>query len=263
MGVASLDIAATGMQAQQMSVDVTSNNLANANTTGYKLQIAQFQDLLYQDYRRVGSNSSDNSTKVPSGIQIGLGAKIAAISRNVLQGTLQATQGPLDLAIQGKGYFQVTLPDGSIAYTRDGAFQLSPDGIIVTADGFQLQPAITIPPNATSVSINQSGQVSVTIQGQADPQILGQFQTAAFINPPGLLAQGNNLFLETSASGTPQLGTPGADGFGTLIQGFLENSNVNPITELTNLIKYQRVYEMCSTIVTKTDQMLQALNQAV
>jgi len=257
-----LNIAATGMQAQQMFVDVSSNNLANINTTAYKLQIPLFQDLLYQDRRRVGTNSSDNSTRVPSGIQMGLGVKLAAISRNVLQGTLQATQGPLDIAVQGKGYFQVTQPDGSIAYTRDGSFQLSPDGIIVTADGFQLQPAITIPPNATSISINQSGEVSVTIQGQADPQILGQFQTASFINPPGLLAIGANLFIESSASGTPQLGTPGADGFGTLSQGFLESSNVNPITELTNLIKAQRVYEMNSTAVTKQDQMLQSLHQA-
>jgi flagellar basal-body rod protein FlgG len=262
MSTPSLDIAATGMQAQQMFVDVTSNNLANVNTTAYKLQVPLFQDLLYQDLHRVGSNSSDNGTKVPSGIQVGLGVKLAAISRNVLQGTLQATQGPLDLSVQGKGYFQITLPDGSIAYTRDGAFQLSPDGIIVTADGFQVQPAITIPPDATSISINQSGQVSVTIQGQADPQILGQFQTASFINPPGLLAKGSNLFLETSASGTPQLGTPGADGFGTLSQGFLESSNVNPITELTNLIKAQRVYEMNSTVVTKTDQMLSTIHQA-
>lgn len=263
MGVASLDIAATGMQAQQLFVDVTSNNLANANTTAYKLQVPQFQDLLYQDRRRVGTQSSDNATRVPAGIHLGLGSRLSSISRNVLQGTLQATQGPLDLAIQGKGYFQVTLPDGTIAYTRDGSIQLSPDGIMVTQDGYQFQPAITIPPNATSISINQSGQVSVTIQGQAEPSILGQFQTAAFINPPGLLAQGNNLFLESSASGTPQLGTPGADGFGTLIQGFLENSNVNPITELTNLIKAQRVYEMNSKIVTATDQMMQALNQSV
>jgi flagellar basal-body rod protein FlgG len=257
----SLATAATGMQAQQSYIDVISNNLANANTTAYKLQVPQFQDLLYQDRRRVGSNSSDN-TKVPSGIQLGLGTRLASISRNVLQGTLQATQGPLDLAVQGKGYFQVTLPDGTIAYTRDGAFQLSPDGIIVTADGYQLQPAITIPPNTTSISISQVGQVSVTIQGQAEPTTLGQFQTASFINPPGLLAQGNNLFLESAASGTPQLGTPGADGFGTMIQGFLENSNVNPITELTNMIKAQRVYEMNSKVITKSDEMLQALNQA-
>jgi len=257
-----LNIAASGMQAQQMFVDVSSNNLANINTTAYKLQVPLFQDLLYQDLRRVGAKSSDNATIVPSGIQKGLGAKLAAISRNVLQGTLQATQGPLDIAVQGKGYFQVTQPDGSIAYTRDGSFQLSPDGIIVTADGFPIQPAITIPPNATSISINQSGEVSVTIQGQADPQILGQFQTASFINPPGLLAMGSNLFLESSASGTPQLGTPGADGFGTLSQGFLESSNVNPITELTNLIKAQRVYEMCSTAITKQDQMLQTAHQA-
>lgn len=258
-----LDIAASGMQSQQLFVDVTSQNLANVNTTAYKMQRPEFQDLLYQNLRRVGTNSSDNSTIVPSGIQIGLGVKLAAVTRNTNQGPLQPTENPLDIAVQGKGYFQITQPDGTIAYTRDGAFQLSPDGIIVTADGFQLQPSITIPQNATSISINQSGEVSVTIQGQTDPQILGQIQTAAFINPPGLQAIGNNLFLETSASGTPLLGTPGLDGFGTMAQGFLESSNINPITELTNLIKAQRVYEMNSTIVTKSDQMLQSLNQSV
>lgn len=259
----SLDIASSGMQAQQLFVDVTSQNLANINTTAYKLQRPEFQDLLYQDLRRVGANSSDNSTIVPSGVQIGLGVKLAAIARNVNQGVTQPTEGPLDVAIQGKGYFQITLPDGTLAYTRDGAFQLSPDGIIVTADGYQLQPSITIPQNATSISVNQSGQVSVTIQGQTTPQILGQIQNAGFINPPGLQAIGNNLFLETAASGTPLLGTPGQDGFGTTLQGFLETSNVNPVTELTNLIRAQRVYEMNSTVVTKSDQMLQALTQSV
>jgi flagellar basal-body rod protein FlgG len=259
----SLDVAATGMQAQQLYVDVTSQNLANINTTAFKLQRPEFQDLLYQSLRRVGANSSDNSTITPSGVSIGLGVKLASIARNTNQGTMQPTENPLDLAIQGRGYFQITLPDGSIAYTRDGAFQLSPDGIMVTGDGYLVQPNINIPPNATSVSINQSGQVSVTIQGSTTPQIVGQLQTSSFINSPGLEAIGNNLFLETSASGTPLLGTPGLDGFGTLLQGFLESSNVNPVTELTNLIKAQRVYEMNSKVVSKSDEMLQALNQSV
>ncbi len=259
----SLDIAATGMQAQQLYVDVTSQNLANINTTAYKLQRPEFQDLLYENERRVGANSSDNGTIVPTGIQIGLGVKTGAIYRNTEQGTMQNTSNPLDIAIQGKGFFQITQPDGTISYTRAGTFQLSPDGTLVTADGFQVEPAITIPQNATAISINQSGEVSVTIQGQITAQVVGQLQTVNFINEAGLQAAGNNLYFETAASGTPILGTPGADGFGTILQGFLESSNVNPVTELTNLIKAQRVYEMNSKIVSKTDEMLQALNQSV
>lgn len=259
----SLDIAATGMQAQQLYVDVTSQNLANVNTTAYKLQRPEFQDLLYQSERRVGTNSSDNGTIVPTGIQIGLGVKTGAIYRNTSQGTMQNTSNSLDTAVQGRGMFQITLPDGTLAYTRDGAFQLSPDGELVTADGFPLEPAITIPQDAISISINQSGEVSVSLQGQTAPQIVGQIQTVVFVNSPGLEASGNNLYLETAASGTPILGTPGADGFGTILQGFLESSNVNPVTELTNLIKAQRVYEMNSKIVSKSDEMLQSLNQSV
>lgn len=259
----SLDIAATGMQAQQLYVDVTSDNLANINTTAYKMQRAEFQDLLYQNLRRVGANSSDSGTIVPTGIQIGLGVKLAAIYRSVGQGTMQTTENPLDLAVQGKGLFQITLPDGTLAYTRDGSFQLSPDGIIVTADGYQVEPAITIPPDATSVSINPSGEVSVTLQGQIDPTVVGQIQTVSFINEPGLQAIGNNLFVETTASGAPTIGTPNADGLGSILQGVLESSNVNPITELTNLIKAQRVYELNSQVISKSDEMLQSLNQSV
>jgi flagellar basal-body rod protein FlgG len=258
-----LDIAATGMQAQQLFVDVTSQNLANINTTAYKLQRPEFQDLLYQNQRNVGANSSDNGTIVPTGIQIGLGVKTAAIYRNTMQGTLQPTQNTFDVALQGRGYFQITQPDGTIAYTRDGTFQLSPDGQLVTADGFPIEPAITIPQDALSVSINQSGEVSVTLQAQPAPQIVGQIQTVNFINEAGLQAVGNNLFLETAASGSPLLGTPGLDGFGTLLQGFLESSNVNPVTELTNLIKAQRVYEMNSRVISKADEMLQSLTQSV
>ncbi len=263
MGQRSLDIAATGMQAQQTYVDVTSQNLANINTTAYKLQRPEFSDLLYQNQRAVGSNSSDNGTIVPTGIQLGTGVRLVAIDRNMSQGTLQQTSAPLDMAIQGRGFFQVTLPDGSTAYTRAGGFQVGPDGSIVTADGFQLTPTITIPQNATSISIDQSGEVSATIPLQTTPQILGQIQTVNFINEAGLQAGGNNLFTETAASASPIIGTPGLDGFGTLIQGFLETSNVNPVTELTNLIKAQRVYEMNAKVVTASDQMLQALNQSV
>jgi flagellar basal-body rod protein FlgG len=259
----SLDIAASGMQAQQTYVDVTSQNLANINTTAYKLQRPEFADLLYQNERSVGTNSSDNGTIVPTGIQIGLGVRLSAIDRNTSQGTLTQTSGPLDLAIQGKGFFQVTLPDGTLAYTRAGSFQIGPDGSIVTNDGYQITPTITLPQNATTITVDQSGEVSATIPGQTSPQILGQLQTVNFINEPGLQARGNNLFTETAASASPIIGTPGLDGFGTIIEGFLESSNVNPVTELTDLIKAQRVYEMNSKVVTKTDEMLQSLNQSV
>lgn len=259
----SLDVAASGMQAQQLYVDVTSQNLANINTTAYKLQRPEFEDLLYQNQRAVGTNSSDNGTIVPTGIQIGLGVRLAAIARNTTQGTLTQTSAPLDVALQGRGYFQITLPSGETAYSRAGSFQISPDGTIVTQDGFSITPTITIPNNATAVTINQSGEVSATIPNQPTPQLLGQIQTVNFINEPGLQATGNNLFLETAASGSPISGTPGLDGFGTILQGFLESSNVNPVTELTNLIKAQRVYEMNSKVVTKSDEMLQSLNQSV
>jgi len=259
----SLNIAATGMQAQQLYVDVTSQNLANINTTAYKLQRPEFQDLLYQDVRPAGVNSSDSGTVVPTGIQIGLGVKTAAIYRNNNQGTPQPTENSLDLAIQGKGFFQITLPSGEIAYTRGGVFQLNADGQIVTSDGYALEPAITINQTATSISINQSGEVYAQLPGQTDPALQGQIQTVTFINPSGLSAQGNNLYLETAASGAPVIGTPGLEGVGTLLQGFLESSNVNPVTELTNLIKAQRVYEMNSRVVSKSDEMLQSLNQSV
>lgn len=258
-----LDIAATGMQAQQLYVDVTSQNLANINTTAYKLQRPEFQDLLYQNDKRVGTNSADSGTIVPAGIQIGLGVKTGAIYRNTNQGTMQNTTNTLDLAIQGKGYFQVTLPSGELAYTRAGALQLSPNGVIVTADGNQVEPAITIPATATAVTINASGEVFATIPNQIAPQNLGQFQTASFINEAGLQAIGGNMYMETTASGSPVTGTPGANGYGTMLQGYLESSNVSPVTELTNLIKAQRVYEMNTKVVSKTDEMLQNLNQNI
>jgi flagellar basal-body rod protein FlgG len=259
----SLNIAATGMQAQQLYVDVTSQNLANINTTAYKLQRPEFQDLLYQDMRSAGIRSSDAGTILPTGIQVGLGVKTGAITRNTTQGTLQSTGGPLDMAIQGRGFFQITLPTGEIAYTRAGSFQVSQDGNLETIDGFLLLPNITVPQNATAVSVNQSGEVFATIPNQVDPQNLGQLQLVNFINEAGMKPIGNNSFLETTASGAPVVGVPGLDGFGTILQGFLENSNVNPVSELTNLIKAQRVYEMSSKVVTKSDEMLQSLNQSV
>ena len=200
---------------------------------------------------------------VPEGAHIGLGVKTAAIYRSFKQGTMQNTANPLDLSIQGRGFFQITQPDGTIAYTRSGAFQVSADGELVTADGFLIEPAITVPNNATEISVNQSGQVFATIPGQIDPSNLGQLQIANFINEAGLQAIGNNSYLETTASGAPVIGNPDTDEFGSILQGFLENSNVDPVTELTNLIKAQRVYEMISKAITKSDDMLQSLTQSV
>lgn len=257
-----LDIAATGMQAQQLFVDVTSQNLANINTTGYKMERPEFEDLIYQKLQRVGVNSSDAGTIIPAGVQIGLGVKTAAIYRNNSQGPVQSTDNTLDLAIQGRGYFQIELPSGEIAYTRAGVFQLSDTGEIVTNDGYTVSPAITIPQGAESVSINASGEVFVNLQGQIDPQNLGQLQLATFLNEVGMDPKGNNLFMETPASGSPILGIAGQEGVGTILQGFLESSNVNPISELTNLIRAQRAYEMNSKIISKQDEMLQNLNQS-
>lgn len=259
----SLNIAATGLAAQQLNVDTISHNLANMTTTGYKAERAEFQDLLYQDLKRVGVNSTDQGTILPTGIQIGLGVRAAAISRDTGQGTMQATENPLDLAINGRGYFQVELPDGTLAYTRDAALKISRDGIIVSRQGFTIQPAITIPDNAESISINESGEVAVMIEGQVDPQLLGQFELASFINPNGLQSIGDNMVLETPASGAPLLNNPGQDSMGVILQGYLENSNVNPVAEITELIVAQRAYEMNTKVLTAADQMLQSLNQSV
>ena len=256
----SLDIASTGMQAQQTSVEVISNNIANMTTTGFKRQRPEFQDLIYQNLRRVGSNSSDSGSIVPSGAQVGLGVKTAAIYRINEQGNLQQTSNVLDLAIQGNGYFQVTLPSGETAYTRDGTFGLAPDGTIVSADGFVVAPGVQIPSNATNVTINTSGQVQATIEGQTAPQTVGQLQLAVFANPAGLDSQGDNLFLQTSASGNPVTGNPAAPGFGSVMQGFIETSNVNVVSEITNLITAQRAYEMNSKVITTSDDMLNTLS---
>jgi flagellar basal-body rod protein FlgG len=255
----SLDIAGTGMQAQQTNVEVISNNIANMTTTGFKRERAEFQDLIYQNLRRVGSNSSDTGTIVPSGAQLGLGVKTAAIYRINEQGNLQQTSNTLDMAIQGNGFFQVTMPDGETAYTRDGTFSLSPDGTIVTADGYTVQPGLAIPTAATSVSINTSGQLQVTLQGQTAPTTVGQLQLASFPNDAGLSAQGDNLFLQTAASGAPVAGNPATTGFGTVMQGFIETSNVNVVTEITNLITAQRAYEMNSKVITSSDEMMSTL----
>lgn len=255
-----LDIASTGMQAQQTNVEVISNNLANMTTTGFKRQRAEFQDLIYQNLRRVGSNSSDSGSIVPSGAQVGLGVKTAAIYRINEQGNLQQTSNTLDMAIQGNGYFQVTLPSGDTAYTRDGTFGLAPDGTIVTADGYIVQPGIQIPNNATNVTINTAGQVQATIAGQTAPQTVGQLQLATFPNPAGLDSQGSNLFLQSAASGNPVTGNPASPGYGSVMQGFIETSNVNVVTEVTNLITAQRSYEMNSRVITASDEMLSTLS---
>ena len=255
----SLDIAGTGMQAQQTNVEVISNNIANMTTTGFKRRRAEFQDLMYQNLRRVGSSSSESGSVLPSGAQVGLGVKTAAIYRINEQGNLQQTSNSLDMAVQGNGYFQVTMPSGETAYTRDGTFGLGADGTIVTADGFVVQPGLQIPAAATSVTVNTAGQVQVTIAGQTAPQTIGQLQLAVFPNEVGLDAQGDNLFLQTAASGAPVTGNPRSAGFGSVMQGFTETSNVNVVTEITNLITAQRAYEMNSRVITTSNDMLSTL----
>ncbi len=255
-----LDIAATGMQAQQLNVEVISNNIANLNTTGFKRQRAEFQDLLYQDIRRPGDNSSDQNTIVPVGVQIGIGVKTAAVYRINQQGNLSQTQNPLDLAIQGQGYFQVQLPNGQTAYTRAGSLQLNASRQIVTADGYLLLPNITIPQGTTSITVDASGEVLASVAGQTAPQNVGQITLAVFPNPAGLVATGQNLLNQTQASGTPQVQNPGLNETGVLQQGFLETSNVDIVTEITNLITAQRAYEMNSKVIQTADQMQQTLS---
>lgn len=257
----SLSIAATGMLAQQINVEVISNNIANLNTTGYKRQRAEFQDLLYENLRRVGSNSSDAGTIVPSGVQIGVGVKPGAVYRIMAQGNLQLTSNTYDLAVDGRGLFRVQLPTGEDAYTRAGAFALSPDGEIVNQDGFTVGPGISIPEDAVDVSINQSGEVQVKLAGQTQPQTVGQLELVMFANEPGLEAIGDNLLLETPASGQATVGVPGVAGFGSIAQGFLETANVNAVQEITNLITAQRAYEMNSKVITTSDEMMAQVAQ--
>lgn len=255
----SLSIASTGMLAQQQNVEVISNNIANMNTTAFMRRRTEFHDLIYQNLRRVGSTSSDAGTIVPSGVQLGLGVKLAAVYRIHEQGNLTSTDNTFDLAIQGNGFFQIQLPDGSTAYSRDGSFQLSPTGQIVTHDGNPLIPNITVNTNAIDVTINNTGEVLVKLQGQVAPANAGTITLASFPNDAGLEAVGNNLYLETPASGTPTTANPGAEGYGTLLQGFLETSNVNAVAEVSELISAQRAYEMNSKVIKTSDEMMGTL----
>jgi flagellar basal-body rod protein FlgG len=252
-----LNIAASGMLAQQTNVEVIANNLANMNTTGFKTQRAEFQDLLYQNVERPGSATADTGAVLPSGIQLGLGVRTGATYRVTSQGNLASTTNPYDVAINGKGFFHVLMPDGTDAYTRDGTFGLSPDGQIVTAKGYVVVPGIAIPQDALSVVINNVGQVQAVIAGQNAPQTLGQLEMARFPNESGMQGLGDNLYMETLASGSVVTGLPGAPGFGTIQQGFVETSNVNPVKEITDLITAQRAYEMNSKVISAADQMLQ------
>ena len=254
-----LDIAATGMLAQQRNVEVVSNNLANMNTTAFMRRRSEFHDLLYQNLRRVGSTSSDAGTVVPTGVQLGLGVKLAAVYRIHEQGNLSATDNTFDLAIQGKGYFQITLPNGDTAYTRDGTFQLNGQGNVVTHDGFALQPGLTVPNNAVDVTINGAGEVLARIEGQVALVNVGRIQTATFPNEAGLEAIGDNNLLETPASGALTVGNPTDIGFGSILQGFLETSNVNAVEEISNLISAQRAYEMNSKVIQTSDEMMGTL----
>lgn len=256
-----LNIGASGMEAQQLNVEVIANNIANMSTTGFKRSRTEFQDLLYQNMRSVGSASSDTGTILPSGLQVGLGVRPAATYRITGQGNLTVTSNPLDIAVNGLGFFQVQLPDGTTAYTRDGAFQLNASGQIVTADGYTVLPNITVPTTATAVTINASGQVLATISGQSAQQTLGQLQLANFVNPVGLEAIGNNLLKETQASGSPTTGNPQSSSFGSIVQGSLETSNVDVVAEITNLITAQRAYEMNSKVINTSDQMMSTSNQ--
>jgi len=260
MSMRSLDIGATGMLAQQRNVEVISNNLANMNTTAYQRRRTEFHDLIYQDLRRVGTTSSDAGTIVPSGVQLGLGVKLAAVYRIHEQGNLAATDNTFDLAIQGDGFFQISLPSGGTAYSRDGTFQLDANGQMVTHDGYALEPGITIPNNAIDVTVNNSGEVLVKVQGQVSLSNAGQLQLATFANEAGLQAEGDNLYTETPASGSPTTGSPGQSGFGSILQGFLETSNVNAVEEISNLISAQRAYEMNSKVIQTSDEMMGTLN---
>jgi flagellar basal-body rod protein FlgG len=257
----SLSIGATGMLAQQQNVEVISNNLANMNTTAFQRRRTEFHDLLYQNMRRVGSTSADDGSVVPTGVQLGLGVKLASVYRIHEQGNLTATDNTFDLAIQGNGFFQITLPDGQTAYTRDGTFQLNGDGEMVTHDGYLVQPGLTIPANAVDVTINSSGEVLAKIDGQVDLQNVGQITLANFPNPAGLSAEGSNYYLQTTASGQPATAVPASPGYGSILQGFLETANVNAVSEVTNLISAQRAYEMNSKVISTSDEMMGTLSQ--
>lgn len=258
--IRSLWISKTGLDAQQTQMDVIANNLANVSTNGFKRARAVFEDLLYQNIRQPGAQTSQQ-TQSPSGLQLGTGVRPVATERIFTQGNLQQTGNDKDIAIQGAGFFQVLLPDGSTAYTRDGSFQVDSQGQLVTSSGFAVQPAITIPANAESMTIGRDGTVSITQAGSAQPTQVGTIQLSTFINPAGLLGKGENLFSETAASGSPNTNAPGSNGAGLLSQGYVETSNVNVVEELVNMIQTQRAYEINSKAITTSDQMLQKLTQ--
>ncbi len=258
--IRSLWIAKTGMEGQQTKLDSIANNLANVGTNGYKRAGVVFEDLMYQNLRSAGAATSEQS-QLPTGLQVGLGVRAAASTRNFGQGSLQQTGGNLDLAIKGQGFFQIQLPDGSTGYTRDGGFQVDSNGQLVTNAGYVVQPGVTIPANAQSVTIALDGTINVTLPNQTAPQSLGQLQLASFVNPAGLEPRGSNLYAETAASGTPNAGAPGSGGLGSLQQGFVEGSNVNVVEELVSMIATQRAYELNSKAIQTSDQMLQRLSQ--
>jgi flagellar basal-body rod protein FlgG len=250
-----LSIAATGMNAQEQNLEVIANNVANINTTGFKRSRAEFTDLIYQTERVMGVSSRGRDATVPEGAQVGLGVRTAAIRSLQIQGAMTNTGNTLDLAINGRGWFQVTTPNGDTVYTRDGALNTNANGQLVTTDGYLVTPTVTIPPTATSVTVSQTGLVTATVAGQTTPQSLGQLTIANFINEAGLQALGSNLFQQTAASGQPTVGVPGDTAFGVLQQGYLEASNVDPVSEITNLISAQRAYEMNSKVIQAADQM--------
>jgi flagellar basal-body rod protein FlgG len=249
------------MAAMDLQVQVIAGNIANMTTTGFKSQRAEFQDLLYEHVQRIGAQASDQGNILPVGIELGSGVKTVGTPRLMTQGSLAQTGNPLDVAIQGTGWFKILMPDGTFSYTRDGSFQMDSQGRVVTAEGNLVQPTITVPQGSTGLTVNQQGQVSVTPTGSTTSSVLGQFTLTTFINDAGLQANGSNLFTATPASGTPQDGTPGTNGAGTLLQGSLEQSNVEAVTEISNLIAAQRAYEMNSKVVTAADQMLQTTSQ--
>lgn len=256
-----LKIAATGMAAQQMRVETISNNLANMSTTGYNTRRAEFADLHYQQLARAGAVSASDGTLLPTGVQLGLGVRPAAVTINLEQGSLSETGGDLDVAIEGNGYLEVTLPSGQAGYTRDGALKRSADGEVVTSEGYAVAPSITIPDDARSVSINADGEVYAYFDDSTQAQLLGQFNLVGFTNPKGLEALGGNIFIETEASGAALPSTPGQDGLGTLRQGYLEDSSVDPVREITELIEAQRGYELNAKVISAADQMLGATTQ--
>ncbi|WP_431273567.1 flagellar basal-body rod protein FlgG [Variovorax ureilyticus] len=258
--IRSLYVAKTGLEAQQTQLDVVSNNLANVSTTGFKKSRAVFEDLLYQNIRQVGGQSSDQ-TRLPSGLQVGTGVRVVATERMHSQGNMTKTDNPKDVAINGSGFFQVQMPDGTMAYTRDGSFQTNADGQLVTASGYTIEPAINIPQNATSLTIGRDGIVSVTQAGSQATVQVGQLQIATFLNPTGLQSMGENLYTETDSSGAPNVVNPGVDGAGILTQGYTEASNVNVVEELVNMIATQRAYEINSKAIQTSDQMLARLAQ--